>query len=79
VSTPVVSDCSEWVCCSVVMACVSSASASKTKEVDTLLFHRLRCAMLAVVLNEARLLCCSDSAELSAVSWFGLSWPTSRP
>ena len=35
--------------------------------------------MLAVVLNEARLLACSAMAELSALSWFGLSEPCSRP
>ena len=65
VSTLVVSDCQRVaVCCSVVMAWVSSALASKTKEVDTLLFHRLRWAMLAVVSNEARLLCCSDEGRV---------------
>ena len=62
-----------------VIAWVSSAFASNTKDVDTLLFHRLRWARLAVVLNEARLLACSATAEFSAVSWFGLSWPNSRP
>ena len=63
----------------VVMAWVSSALASNTKDVDTLLFHTLRWARLAVVLNEARLLCCSATAEFSAVSSVGLSWVTSRP
>ncbi len=78
-STVVVSLVSLPVCASMAIAWVSSASAWKTKELATLLFHRLRCAMLAVVLNEARLLCCSESAELSAVCSLGRSWPTSRP
>ena len=46
-----------FVAWAVAIAWVSSALASNTKDEATLLFHSWRWAMLAVVLNEARLLC----------------------
>jgi len=79
VSTPVVSVPSPPVVFWMVIAWVSSAFASNTKGRGHAVSHRLRWARLAVVLNEARLLACSATAEFSAVSSFGLREPTSKP
>ena len=61
------------------IACDSSAFAWNTKDEATLLFHCWRSALLAEVLNDCRLLCCSDSADVRAFSSLAPSCCCSSP